>query len=181
MTEATDFGKLEGTANTVCNFPPPPPPAKATTTTGDKSIGVSITAAGVVSDYDDGKKAELECAMAAIVNVVCNKVTVSVTPGSVVLDFVIIAADNVEIKAITTAISTALASPAAATAALGVTVESIKVHLPPTSKDDGLSAGAIAGIAIGGVVALIVCAGGVFLLIKNKKPVIPKEHAPPAP
>merc|ERR1711934_1053832 len=138
---------------------------------GDKSIGVSITAAGVVSDYDDGKKAELECAMAAIVNVVCNKVTVSVTPGSVVLDFVIIAADNVEIKAITTAISTA-------PAALGVTVESIKVHLPPTSKDDGLSAGAIAGIAIGGVVALIVCAGGVFLLIKNKKPVIPKEHAP---
>jgi hypothetical protein len=190
MTEATDFGKLEGTANTVCNFPPPPPPAKATTTTGDKSIGVSITAAGVVSDYDDGKKAELECAMAAIANVACNKVTVSVTPGSVVLNFVIIAADDAKIKALTTTISTALASPAAATAALGVTVEAISVEdigavylfppPPPSSEDDdGLSAGAIAGIAIAGVVAFILCAGGVFLLIKNKMSTnTPKEHKP---
>ena len=39
MTAATDFGKLEGTANTACSFPPPPPPAKVTTDQGAKAMG----------------------------------------------------------------------------------------------------------------------------------------------
>ena len=83
-----------------------------------------MTAAGAVSDYDDAKKADLECAMAAIANVACDKVTVTVTAGSVMLDFVIIAANDAEIATLTTAIAAVLATPAAATAALGVTVES---------------------------------------------------------
>ena len=41
MTEAADFGKLEGTSNEVCTFPPPPPPAKATTDLGAKAMGRS--------------------------------------------------------------------------------------------------------------------------------------------
>ena len=43
MTEAADFGKLEGTANEVCTFPPPPPPAKATTDLGAKAMGRSAS------------------------------------------------------------------------------------------------------------------------------------------
>ena len=53
---------------------------------------------------------------------------------------------------------------------------------PPKSDDDDLSAGVIAGIAIGCVVALIVCAGGAYyFLTKYKKPVKAKEVTLPAP
>ena len=83
-----------------------------------------MTAAGAVSDYDDAKKADLECNMAAIANVACDKVTVTVTAGSVILDFVIIAADDAEIATLTTTIAAVISTPEAATAALGVTVES---------------------------------------------------------
>lgn len=83
-----------------------------------------MTAAGAVSDYDDAKKADLECNMAAIANVACDKVTVMVTAGSVILDFVIIAANDAEIATLKTTIAAVISTPAGATAALGVTVES---------------------------------------------------------
>jgi hypothetical protein len=185
MTVATDMGTLEGTDSYACNFPPPPPPAKAVGEKGAPAVSVSMTAAGAVSDYDDGKKAELECNMAALVDVSCDKVTVSVTAGSVILDFTIIAADTAAAAAVEATLTTAISTPSAASAALGVTIEaaptitSVTLMPPPSPPEDGLSTGAIVGIAVGAGVGVLVVIGVVVMLLKKKKKsVMPKEHAP---
>ena len=90
--------------------------------TGDEKVSVQVTAAGSVSDYDATKKAAVECAMATIAGVECNAVTVTVTSGSVILDFIIITTDSAAVKA---TVATALATKADASTALGVTVESV--------------------------------------------------------
>ena len=90
--------------------------------TGDEKVSVQVTAAGSVSDCDATKKAAVECAMATIAGVECNAVTVTVTSGSVILDFVIITTDSAAVKA---TVATALATTADASTALGVTVESV--------------------------------------------------------
>ena len=107
---------------------PPPPPSKLST---GKKITVQVKAAGTVSDYDDKKKAELESAMATVAGVSADAVTVTVTAGSVILDFEIITTDP---EATKTTVSTALADKIKATAALGVTVEetpTVAVRLAP--------------------------------------------------
>ena len=90
--------------------------------TGDEKVSVQVTAAGSVSDYDATKKAAVECAMATIAGVECNAVTVTVTSGSVILDFIIITTDSAAVQA---TVATALATTADASTALGVTVESV--------------------------------------------------------
>ena len=101
--------------------PSPPPPAGPKLTTG-KKVSVQVKAAGAVSDYDDAKKAELEFAMATVAGVESNAVTVTVSAGSVILDFVIITTDPDATKS---TVETALADTTKATAALGVVVEAV--------------------------------------------------------
>ena len=127
--------------------------------TGDtkNQVSVQATAAGDVSDYDATKKAALECAMATVAGVECNAVTVTVTTGSVVLDFVIITANPATAAAVKATVATALATTAGASTALGVTVEAVPtvaVSTTPTttSSDEGLSVGGMVGIAVGGMV-----------------------------
>ena len=113
---------------TDATFAPPPPPSKLTT---GKRITVQVKAAGAVSDYDDKKKAELESAMATVAGVDADAVTVTVSAGSVILDFVIITSDPEATKA---TVTTALADTTMASTALGVTVEevpTVAVRLAP--------------------------------------------------
>merc|ERR1719460_536968 len=150
---------------------PPPPPSKLST---GKKITVKVKAAGAVSDYDDKKKAELESAMATVAGVSADAVTVTVTAGSVILDFEIITTDP---EATKTTVTTALADTTKASAALGVTVEetpTVAVVAEKKDDDDGLSGGAIAGIIIGAVVGLLCIGGIIFFAMKSGKNVDPK-------
>jgi len=157
--------------------PPPPPPSKEVAGDDNNQISVQVTASGVVSDYDVAKQSALECAMADIAGVACNAVTVTITAASVILNFIIIAPPE-KVAAIKATVTTALATTAGATAALGVPVEAVPtVSDVSSSEDDGLSAGAIAGIAIGVVAGLLLVGGIIFMLVKNKN-VSPKEHSP---
>merc|ERR1719311_1189069 len=149
---------------------PPPPPSKLT---AGKRITVQVKAAGAVSDYDDKKKAELESAMATVAVVDADAVTVTVSAGSVILDFVIITSDPEATKA---TVTTALADTTKASTALGVTVEEVPTVAVVADDDDGdgLSGGAIAGIAIGAIVGLLCIGGIIFFAMKSGKNVDPK-------
>jgi len=160
LLPATPYYPLLDTAavDIICALPPPPPPPIAKLTGEKKNqVSVQVTASGVVSDYDATKIAAVECAMATVAAVACNAVTVTVTAGSVLLDFIIITTDPAAVQAIVTE---TLATTAGATTALGVTVETVPtvaVVLPAAS--DALDTGAIAGIVVGSV------AGGLLLLL----------------
>ena len=115
-----------------------PTPADTTKITGDtmNQVSVQVEAAGDVSDYDATKKAAVEAAMAKVAGVDANAVTVTVTAGSVVLDFVIITAEPAAAAAVKATVTTALATTAGASTALGVTVEAVPtvvVRLAPPS------------------------------------------------
>lgn len=84
-----------------------------------------MTAAGSVDDYDAAKKADLECRMADVAGVECDAVTLTVTAGSVVLDFVIVADSSVDIADLQAKVTTALSTKDLATTALGVEIESV--------------------------------------------------------
>ena len=95
----------------------------------------------MVSDYDATKIAAVECAMATVAAVECNAVKVTVTAGSVLLDFVITTSDPTAAAAVKATVATALATTAGATAALGVTVETVPTvafvvrFVPPLMSD----------------------------------------------
>lgn len=142
-------------------------------------MSVQVKAAGVVSDYDATKIAAVECAMATVAAVACNAVKVTVTAGSVLLDFVITTSDPTAAAAVKATVATALATTAGATAALGVTVETVPtvafVDSSSDASDDGLSVGAIVGIVVGAIVGLLFIGGGIFMVTKSAKNVTPKE------
>ena len=109
----------------------PAPPAEKIAVGNLKKVTVQVKAAGTVTDYDDAKKAALEVAMAATAGVAANAVTVTVTAGSVILNFVILTADPAATKA---TLNTALADTALATAALNDALEGedVTVEATPT-------------------------------------------------
>ena len=149
--------------------------------TGDEKVSVQVTAAGSVSDYDATKKAAVECAMATVAGVECNAVTVAITSGSVILDFIIITTDSAAVQA---TVATALATTADASTALGVTVESVPTVTtappppspppplrspsppppspPPKAKDDSFPVAAVVA-ACGG--AALTCAAIVLIAV----------------
>jgi hypothetical protein len=162
---------------------PPPPPMKQVAS-GD-SVVVDVTAAGDLSDYDAAKLSGMECAMAVVAGVVCDAVTATVSAGSVIIQFIIVTEDA---AATSDLISAGLSDAAAASSALGVTVETVPVvakvtYAPPSTpppSDSGLSTGAIVGIAVGGGVGLCIVLGIIAFMVMKKKPVAPKEVSPPA-
>merc|ERR1719483_1143960 len=152
-------------------------PAPAAKITGAKKVTVEVKAAGDVSDYDATKKATVEAAMAKVAEVDANAVTVTVKAGSVILTFVIITDDPAAVKA---TVATALKDKALASTALGVTVEevpTVAVVSVASSDDDGLSTGAVVGIAVGALVGLLLI-GGIAFKVMSSKNVNPKEHSP---
>jgi len=153
-------------------------------------VKVEVKAEGVVSDYDTpAKRAPLESKMATVAGVDVNAVTLTVkeatsrrrqlSAGSIILSFVIVTADATAATTVKNKVTTELADPTKASAALGVTVtEVMPVTVGASSSssddDDGLSGGAIAGIIIGAVVGLLCIGGIIFFAMKSGKNVDPK-------
>ena len=102
------------------------------------SVVVDVTAAGDLSDYDAAKLSGMECAMAVVAGVVCDAVTATVSAGSVIIQFIIVTEDA---AATSDLISAGLSDAAAASSALGVTVETVpvvaKVRFHPCDKPCG--------------------------------------------
>merc|ERR1719424_266782 len=141
----------------------------AKTVAGDKKnqVSVQVKIAGEVGTYNTPTmKAALEASMATVAGVEAKAVTVTVIAGSVILDFLIITADPAAAVAVKAKVTTALKDTALASTALGVTVEAVPtvaVVSPPKKDDeDGLSTGAVVGIAVGAVVGLLLIGGIAF-------------------
>jgi len=169
-------------------------PMPATKITGDAehTVTVEVKIEGVKADYDTpAKRAELESKMATVAEVDVNQVTVTVkeatsrrrqlSAGSVILSFAIVTTDAAAATAVQDKVTTKLADTTLASAALGVTVTEVPTitvgSAPPPSPpadDDGLSGGAIAGIAIGAIVGLLCIGGIIFFAMKSGKNVDPK-------
>jgi Notch-like protein len=164
-------------------------PAEKITGDAKHHVKVEVKAVGVVGDYDTpAKRAPLESKMATVAGVDVNAVTLTVkeatsrrrqlSAGSIIFSFVIVTADAAAATAVKNKVTTELADPTKASAALGVTVTEV---MPVTvgsdtadDDDDGLSGGAIAGIIIGAVVGLLCIGGIIFFAMKSGKNVDPK-------
>ena len=148
------------------------------------AVRVSLTAAGTVSDYDDTQKASIASAFATSAGVAADKVTVTILPGSVIIDVEIRVPTAAASQSTQTALSTQLSSAQSATTFLSaasvtvtstpsiaaVTVQEVVVAPPPPSPtpsspvaegDSTTSTVAIiAGIAVGltwFIVGLVYC------------------------
>lgn len=131
-----------------------------------------MTAAGAVSDFTPTKVESIASVFAAEANVTTSSVTVTITPGSVVITAKIVLPDAAARDNVAADLTTTLSTPALATSFLaavpgGVTVSvvapvakvteqaAVVLSPPPSapsggdSKDDGMSGGAIAGTVIG--------------------------------
>jgi len=142
-----------------------------------EAVTVVITAAGAVTDYDDAKKADLECRMASKLAVGCDKVTLKVSAASVLLEFTVAVADAAAATAMKATIDTAVADTSVLSYDLGVTVEAVAAatevsYSPPSAppSSDDLPGGAIAGIVIGCLVGVVLLGGGVaYMALKGGK------------
>jgi hypothetical protein len=170
-----------------------PTPSYAAKDLPVEGVTVAITAAGVVTDYDDVKKADLECRMALKLAVGCEKVTLTVSAASVLLEFTVAVADAAAATAMKATIDTAVTDISSLSYDLGVTVEAVAAateisYSPPSAPpgSDGLETGAIIGIAVGagvaviGIIIVVIC-----MLKKGKKGVgggteMAKKDYPPA-
>ena len=146
-----------------------------------------VVAAGDVADYDtDAEKAPLITAFAQSVGAAVEDVTLTVEAASVKLTFEVVTKSEVAKAAFESTMTTWAAQPAAATAALGVTVQSTTLKEtvtvappplppppmtppptpPPTSSEVDIVV--IVGV-VAGVVAVLVLCLVVFLVLKCKK------------
>lgn len=127
-----------------------------------------------MSDYD-GKTADLKQAFATVAGVDSSAVEVAITAASVRITATIAVPAATTAAAMTTSLKASLATSELATAALGVSVESVPVvKKDGDDGDDGLPAGAIAGIVVGVLVGLSLDVGaGVVLMKRQAKPTGP--------
>ena len=110
-----------------CPSPPPPPPSPTTTTTpapmnANKTIVLTLTASGSVSDYSD--TTALRRSIAASAGVAPSSTVITVAPASVIITATITVPASTA-DAAKTALSSILGTAAAASAALGIDVESV--------------------------------------------------------
>ena len=170
-----------------CSALPSPPPASSPPPPLTKSVEVTMTASGVVSDYDIATRSRLIVAFASAVSVDASAITLTVTAGSVNLLFTVMVSDATAAASVTSAVSTSLGTAAAASTVLGVTVETAPTAVaydssasppslppPPAGASEGCGAGCIGGI-VGGLGGLLfgVC-GGVMWYMSKKKAIAPK-------
>jgi len=102
-------------------LPPPPPPPVS-----DKHLTLTITAAGAVSDYTDVSGLKQKVATAAGVDV--NLVTINVAAGSVIITATITVPAASSVKTVQASLDSTLGTTtAAASTALGITVEAVPV------------------------------------------------------
>jgi len=162
------------------NPPPPPPP-----------VVLSMTASGSVSDYSD--TTALAASIASLAGVDASLVTIEVTAGSVVITATIATPATTTATAVESSLTSALSTAAAASTALGITVEDVPTVvvaappsappspvLPPPSPSPtlpppgGPSGGknttapyVLIGAIAGGVVVLAAIAAAAFCMMKR--------------
>lgn len=178
--------------------PPPPPPSPlsppgtpgARVVTVHKAV-VTMVAAGAVEDYTQERRTNIKAAIAAGASVDPSAVKVTITDGSVVIQSTITVPSATEASAVTTTLSTQLATPESSTsffanAAIPVTVQVVSapvvvdvtenvVEYPPAppsppipmAGDDSMDGGAIAGAVIGSLIGAALIVAGVMFAMKN--------------
>ena len=138
---------------------------------------LTLTVSGTPGDYADTSNLRQRIATAAGVDD-ASLVTISVTAASVIITATIAVPASTTAEAVQTSLAATLGTAAAASAALGITVESdpsITASPPPGgddgkgSSDDGANAGAVAGGVIGGIAFSMLVAGLVYLCRQKSK------------
>ena len=138
--------------------PPPPSPSPPPST---ETVVLTLTASGSVSDYSD--TSALQTSIAVNAGVDASSVSISVAAASVIITATIKVPTSTTADAVQTTLSSRLGTAAAASTALGITVESaptVKNALATTEDDDDNNTGAIIGGAIGGILG-----GGILLFL----------------
>ena len=126
-----------------------------------ETVVLTLTASGSVSDYSD--TSALQTSIAVNAGVDASSVSISVAAASVIITATIKVPISMTADAVQTTLSSRLGTAAAASTALGITVESaptVKNALATTEDDDDNNTGAIIGGAIGGILG-----GGIFLFL----------------
>ena len=129
---------------------------------------LTLTASGSVSDFSDNDKSSLQQKVANVAGVDKSLVTIRVAAASVRITATIAVPASTTADAVQTSLSSTFGTAAAASAALGVTVEEVPTvalaesedPLTPPGSDDSQSScggGCIAGIVVGCSVPLLVC------------------------
>ena len=129
--------------------PPPPSPSPPPST---ETVVLTLTASGSVSDYSD--TSALQTSIAVNAGVDASSVSISVTAASVIITATIKVPTSTTADAVQTTLSSRLGTAAAASTALGITVESaptVKNTLATTEDDNDDNTGAIIGGVIGGI------------------------------
>ena len=136
-----------------------------------EKVVLKLTASGSIGDYTDSDKSRLRQKVADAAGVDKSVVTIQVTAASVRITATVAVPDSMTADQVRTSLSSGLGTADAASTALGITVEEkpvITVISPDSSS--GLGAPQIAGIAVGGVLALVlfvaVCA---FLMVRQRQ------------
>ena len=133
-------------------WPPPLPPPPPST----KAVVLTLTVSGDVSDYADTSDLQRIIAEAAGVDVWF--VSIRVAAASVLISAIITVPASTTASVVQAALSSSLGTAVAASAALGIAVEStptIKVVDEASEGSDGSSAVTIAAAAGGGAAALV--------------------------
>jgi len=113
---------------------PPPPPSTET-------VVLTLTASGNIDDYDKG---DLEGKIATRAGVDASLVSVTITAASVLITATIAVPASTTAAAVQTSLSSSLGTAAAASEALGITVEEPRLAVtitPPGVPDDAAGAG----------------------------------------
>ena len=163
---------------------PPPSPAlpyeAAAVTT---YVTATVTAAGSTSDYTPAVQTAIIEKMAAECGVAAAAVTLTITEGSVILEFTIGVVSAADATSITSTLNTKLADADAAseflsTSELDVTVEKVEPVTSATADvSEGLTPAAIVGIVVGVLVAVAAVAGAAYMVIKKGKIKVPAKGA----
>ena len=168
-----------------------PAPAETTTLTS------TLTLAGTLASLTNTDKLNIKKTIAKGAGVKHSAVSVAYAAGSVVVTATITVADaaaataaakklNTGIMASETALATALKAEGVTTAVAGITAvvdPSAPLVVEPakakTDSDDGLSVGAIVGIAVGVIVGALALIGLLVVVVKKQKPAAKKVEAGP--
>ena len=153
--------------------PPPPLSPGASAPSPPPPVKLQFTASGSASDYSD--TTSLEANIAAVAGVSADRVTVTVEAASVLITATIDVPAGTSSAAVKSSLSAALATPEAASAQLGVTVETTPTVgvVEAKNKSSAAPVGAIVGGVIGGLLALAAIVLAIFV-VKKKKSVNPK-------
>jgi hypothetical protein len=156
---------------TLAAPPPPPPPPGAV---NDAIVEVVLEAEGDVSDYPPSTLSAYAAQVADAAGVDASQVSASVQPASVIITFVIVVPPATSAGDVSTALNSAMGTPALASGLLGITVTGVEID-DGSGGDDrgggggGMSIGVIAGATVGGALVLILVAVGVFFLLKRRR------------